>query len=84
MIDAAVIESFSSIAGRYDEFAEVQRLAARDLLAFTGQPAARRILEPGCGTGLYTQMLLDAFPKAEVSVNFICQQGNLGQVFNGK
>src|SRR5512139_1906440 len=25
-----------------------------------------RILEPGCGTGLYTRMLLDAFPAASV------------------
>ena len=67
MIDAAVIENFSAIAERYDEFAEVQRLAARDLLALTGRPAARRILEPGCGTGLYTEMLLEAFPEAEVT-----------------
>lgn len=27
---------------------------------------AMRILEPGCGTGLYTRMLLDAFPAASV------------------
>ena len=28
--------------------------------------AVFRILEPGCGTGLYTRMLLDAFPGASV------------------
>jgi malonyl-CoA O-methyltransferase len=43
----------------------------------TGQPAeilrpvrekgpAIGILEPGCGTGLYTQLLLDAFPEASI------------------
>ncbi|HAM34210.1 MAG: hypothetical protein A2X90_07955 [Deltaproteobacteria bacterium GWA2_65_63] len=36
-----------------------------------GEPAPKRgrafkILEPGCGTGLYTRMLLDAFPGASV------------------
>jgi len=66
MTDATLIENFSSIAARYDSYARVQRRAAEDLLAFTGRPAARRILEPGCGTGIYTRMLLDAYPRASV------------------
>lgn len=34
--------------------------------AAAGRGRRLRILEPGCGTGLYTRMLLDAFPGASV------------------
>ena len=48
----------------------MQRLSAADLLSFTreglDEGRVRRILEPGCGTGLYTRMLLDAFPGASI------------------
>ncbi len=80
MVDPAVVRRFSAGAARYDAHAHAQRLSAVDLLAFTlaspGPAPARepipgterpfRILEPGCGTGLYTRMLLDAFPCASV------------------
>ena len=80
MPDPAVTFRFSASAARYDAHAHAQRLSARDLLAWTvtslpalwrdGVPAGGgggiRILEPGCGTGLYTRMLLDAFPAASV------------------
>ena len=80
MPDPAVLLRFSASAACYDAHAHAQRLSARDLLAWTvtslpaswrdGNPAggtgAMRILEPGCGTGLYTRMLLDAFPAASV------------------
>ena len=59
-------DNFSSIATHYDAYAESQRLAAADLLAFTGPVTARDILEPGCGTGLYTRLLLAAFPRATI------------------
>ena len=80
MPDPAVLLRFSASAARYDAHAHAQRLSARDLLAWTvtslpapwrdGNPAGgtdgMRILEPGCGTGLYTRMLLDTFPAASV------------------
>ena len=72
MPDPAVLRRFSASAARYDAHAYAQRLSARDLLAFTRQTLpetygpGRRILEPGCGTGLYTRMILDAFPGAAV------------------
>lgn len=52
----------------YEEHAFEQRLAARDLLEFTGDlhPEPRQILEPGCGTGLYTRMLRSRFPHADI------------------
>jgi malonyl-CoA O-methyltransferase len=80
MVDPAVLRRFSAGASRYEAHAHAQRLSAVDLLAYTGAslgPApgrgrapkrgqAFRILEPGCGTGLYTRMLLDAFRDASV------------------
>ena len=74
MVDPAVLRRFSAGATRYEAHAHAQRLSAVDLLAYTGAslgPAPDRgggfkILEPGCGTGLYTRMLLDAFRGASV------------------
>jgi len=70
MVDPAVLRRFSAGAARYDAHAHAQRLSAVDLLAYTGAslgPARpMKILEPGCGTGLYTRMLLDAFRGASV------------------
>src|SRR5512140_1668514 len=70
MVDPAVLRRFSAGAARYEAHAYAQRLSALDLLAYTqaslGPARPRRILEPGCGTGLYTRMLLDAFPAASI------------------
>jgi len=70
MTDPSVERRFSIGASRYEAYAHVQRLTAADLLAFTLEAASgarvARILEPGCGTGLYTRMLLDAFPGAPI------------------
>jgi malonyl-CoA O-methyltransferase len=70
MSDPEVRRRFSIGASRYEAHAHVQRLSAADLLAFTrdaveGMPVGK-ILEPGCGTGLYTRMLLDGFPGASI------------------
>lgn len=53
-------------SSRYDDYAHAQRLAAQDLLLFTGSVTPNMILEPGCGTGLYSRILLEAFPKASI------------------
>jgi len=80
MVDPDVLRRFSAGAARYEAHAHAQRLSAVDLLAYTEAslgpapswgPApirgpALKILEPGCGTGLYTRMLLDAFRGASV------------------
>lgn len=70
MVDPAVLRRFSSGAVRYEAHAHAQRLSAVDLLAYTeaslGPARPRTVFEPGCGTGLYTRMLLDAFPGASM------------------
>jgi len=74
MVDPDVLRRFSAGATRYEAHAHAQRLSAVDLLAYTQSSLgpfpntgpAFKILEPGCGTGLYTRMLLDAFRGASV------------------
>ena len=74
MVDPAVLRRFSAGAARYEAHAHAQRLSGVDLLAYTvasmgpapNRGPAFKILEPGCGTGLYTRMLLEAFRAASV------------------
>jgi len=76
MVDPDVLRRFSAGAARYEAHAHAQRLSAVDLLAYTeaslgpapdrGTARPMNILEPGCGTGLYTRMLLGAFRGASV------------------
>jgi len=51
-------------AATYDHCAGVQCEAARVLLSLLPSMSPANILEPGCGTGLYTGFLLEAFPDA--------------------
>ncbi|MBP1157514.1 MULTISPECIES: malonyl-ACP O-methyltransferase BioC [unclassified Paenibacillus] len=61
---------FDRHAGSYDQYAVVQRTMADYLLELTLKRKApedvRRIIEIGCGTGLLTGKLLDAYPEAIV------------------
>lgn len=62
--------SYSAV--NYDEAAYVQRISAERLLRFTLPHAAEAIYEPGCGTGIYSGLLLDAFPNASIMGIDIC------------
>lgn len=61
---------FDRHAGSYDQYAVVQRTMTDSLLEQALQRKApedvRRIIEIGCGTGLLTGKLLDAYPNASV------------------
>jgi len=46
--------------------AQEGKTAGKNLEPAPKRGPAIRILEPGCGTGLYTQLLLDAFPGASI------------------
>lgn len=74
MTQAAVTHRFAAVAEQYESHAVAQQWAARDLLKFTRLERPRAILEPGCGTGLYTRMLRVAFPDAAVLGVDICPQ----------
>lgn len=63
-----IARQFARHAATYDRHTDVQRhfaerVAQRLALA---APAARRVLELGCGTGVLTELLLERLPEAEV------------------
>ncbi|MFP4686917.1 MAG: methyltransferase domain-containing protein [bacterium] len=69
MVDIANLpgKRFSAAAASYDRHSELQSRVARRLLDFI--PAGKdydSILEIGCGTGIYTKMLLERFSGGRV------------------
>ena len=59
---AAVAQSFGARADTYDEHADLQRGVAGRLARLLPQLAAPRVLELGCGTGLFSRHLLARYP----------------------
>jgi malonyl-CoA O-methyltransferase len=58
----AVADSFGARAEDYDAHAELQRAVAARLARLLPELAAPRVLELGCGTGLFSRHLLDRYP----------------------
>jgi malonyl-CoA O-methyltransferase len=58
--------NFSKSASFYDRYANIQRLAADSLLNEMPQRAIDNILELGCGTGYYTDILKRRFKGARL------------------
>ncbi|MBI5556849.1 MAG: malonyl-ACP O-methyltransferase BioC [Deltaproteobacteria bacterium] len=64
----AIIRRFSKAAATYDEYALVQKESAAELAAKLPEKfVAASILEIGCGTGNYTAMLAERFPRARIT-----------------
>lgn len=59
---AAVAKSFGARAATYDEHADLQRGVAERLAGLLPQRVAPRVLELGCGTGLFSRHLLARYP----------------------
>ncbi len=64
-------KSFGDKAGSYDGAAQLQKRVADTLANFLPDLSAPRVLEIGCGTGLFTKHLLAAYPKAELCITDI-------------
>ncbi len=62
-----IIRNFSRCAHLYDKYADIQKEAARRLLETIHKDSFAKILEVGCGTGNYTRLLQDKFPKAKLT-----------------
>ena len=60
-------DNFSKHAKTYDQYAVVQRQAAKKLAVLIPRQNIRSILEIGCGTGLFTKYLLNKYPRAKIS-----------------
>lgn len=58
-----VIESFSKHVKTYDRHAQLQRSMAERLAALIPNPFPQKILEIGCGTGVFTRHLLARSPS---------------------
>ncbi len=67
MSDKTIItRNFSKSAYLYDEYADIQRLAADRLIEEIPGGSFRRILEIGCGTGIYTRLLKAKFGDSSI------------------
>jgi malonyl-CoA O-methyltransferase len=62
---AAVAQSFGARAGTYDDHADLQRAVAERLARLLPTLAAPRVLELGCGTGLFSRRLLARYPDGD-------------------
>jgi malonyl-CoA O-methyltransferase len=60
---AAVAQSFGARAASYEENADLQRGVAERLARLLPPLAAPRVLELGCGTGLFSRQLLARYPN---------------------
>jgi malonyl-CoA O-methyltransferase len=68
---AGVSARFGAAAARYERHAGVQRMVADRLAARIARlslPARPRILEIGCGTGVFTRRLAACFPQADWTI----------------
>jgi len=64
---SSIAARFSAAAPTYHRHANIQRRTAKKLMILLApSPAPARILEIGCGTGVLTEMLTDAFPSAKI------------------
>jgi len=67
MIAKLVIEkNFSKYAEYYDSHCSIQNLCAQDLIDIVRPGDFNSILDIGCGTGNFTVLLREAFPKAGI------------------
>jgi len=62
-----ITRNFSKCAYLYDRYADVQRKAALKTLGGIGANNFSNILEIGCGTGNYTQLLRKKFRQAKIT-----------------
>ena len=70
-----VTKHFSRNVSTYDEYAVVQKLMASKLGALAQkQGDFKNILEIGCGTGFFTEILAKSFPQAKIRSTDISQE----------
>ncbi len=71
---AAVAERFGRSVATYDRHARLQARVARRLASFLPPKTAPKVLEVGCGTGLFTQFLLNRYPDGDFLITDLAPQ----------
>lgn len=61
-----IAQSFSGAATTYDAAAQLQREIGEQLLVMLPETVPQRVLDLGCGTGVYSQWLQQKFPSAHI------------------
>lgn len=61
-----IVQCFNRAAETYDSAAFVQTKIAKRLMQYLPEDSAQKILEIGCGTGLYSEMLLSYYPQSNL------------------
>lgn len=67
-----IADRFGSAFASYDEAATPQQRVVAEMMALLTEEAVtppQRILEIGCGTGLFTEQLATRYPQAELTLN---------------
>lgn len=77
-----ITRNFSKCAYFYDTYADVQKMAALEILGGIENHSFSRVLEIGCGTGNYTLLLREKFKKAIITALDI--SGKMVEVARGK
>lgn len=67
-------KSFSRYAEYYDRYSAIQNICALKLIGYAGVNNFREILDIGCGTGNYTGLLRDEFPRANIKAVDISEE----------
>ena len=70
----AMKRNFGRYATEYDAYATVQQTVGAELLKRLDMPedAVKRMIDIGCGTGIYTAMLRQRFSRADILAVDIC------------
>jgi malonyl-CoA O-methyltransferase len=63
-----VQNNFSKNANTYDSYAKIQKLMAKELSTFLPDIKNPKILEIGCGTGIFTQYLFEKYENLNLDV----------------
>ncbi len=66
--------NFSKYAKCYDEYANIQKHCALKLISKIKRNGINKILDIGCGTGIFTELLREKFQNAEISAFDISQE----------
>lgn len=79
---------FTKAANSYDKEATVQRQIAANMISLMNEyisPECKTLLEIGCGTGIFSRLLIKHIQPERMIMNDICpeMEGNISDIMNG-